>query len=34
MLLPVFLPDLEGKKGTLQMEEYDEDGGKYTFKPD
>lgn len=34
MLLPVFLPDLEGKSGTLQMENYDENGGKYTFKPD
>lgn len=34
MLLPVFLPELEGKKGTLQMEEYDENGGKYTFKPE
>lgn len=34
MLLPVFLPDLEGKSGTLQMESYDENGGKYTFKPD
>ncbi|MCD7835388.1 MAG: FtsQ-type POTRA domain-containing protein [Lachnospiraceae bacterium] len=34
MLLPVFIPDLEGKSGTLQMENYDENGGKYTFKPD
>jgi hypothetical protein len=34
MLLPVFLPDLEGKSGTLQMETYDDNGGKYTFKPD
>lgn len=34
MLLPVFLAELEGKSGTLQMENYDESGGKYTFKPD
>ena len=34
MLLPEFLPSLEGKKGTLQMQTYDESGGKYTFKPD
>ncbi len=33
MLLPEFLPNLTGKSGTLQMEKYDEDTGKYTFKP-
>uniref|UniRef100_UPI00405785E6 cell division protein FtsQ/DivIB n=1 Tax=Acetatifactor sp. TaxID=1872090 RepID=UPI00405785E6 len=34
MLLPGFLAELEGKSGTLQMEKYDEDDGRYTFKPD
>ncbi|MCM1064160.1 MAG: FtsQ-type POTRA domain-containing protein [Eubacterium sp.] len=34
MLLPEFLPNLAGKNGTLQMEKYDEDTGKYTFKPE
>lgn len=34
MLLPEFLPNLTGKSGTLQMEKYDEDTGKYTFKPE
>ncbi len=34
MLLPGFLEELSGKSGTLQMENYDESGGKYTFKPD
>lgn len=34
MLLPNFLTELAGKSGTLQMETYDEGGGKYTFKPD
>jgi len=34
MLLPEFLPQLEGRNGTLQMEQYDEDTGKYTFKPE
>ncbi|MBE5883999.1 MAG: FtsQ-type POTRA domain-containing protein [Lachnospiraceae bacterium] len=34
MLLPGFLPELEGKSGTLQMEKYDEGNGKFTFKPD
>lgn len=34
MLIPSFLPTLEGKSGTLQMLTYDEDGGKYTFKPE
>ncbi len=34
MRLPVFLPNLVGKKGVLQMETYEELGGKYSFKPD
>jgi cell division protein FtsQ len=34
MLLPEFLPDLEGKSGTLQMETYEEGNAKFTFKPD
>ncbi len=34
MLLPEMLPSLEGKSGILQMQTYDEGGGKYTFKPD
>lgn len=34
MLLPEFLPNLAGRAGTLQMEKYDEDTGKYTFKPE
>lgn len=34
MLLPSFLPTLEGKSGTLRMENYDSSGGKYTFKPE
>lgn len=34
MLLPELLPSLEGKSGSLQMQTYDEGGGKYTFKPD
>lgn len=34
MLLPTFLPELYGKKGTLQMQAIDENAGKYTFKPD
>lgn len=34
MLLPNFLPNLAGRNGTLQMEKYDEDTGKYTFKPE
>ena len=33
MILPGFLPELEGKSGTLQMQTFDEDSGKYTFKP-
>lgn len=34
MLLPEFLPRLTGKSGVLQMQTYDEDSGKYTFKPE
>lgn len=34
MLLPELLPSLEGRNGTLQMQTYDESGGKYTFKPE
>ena len=34
MRLPVFLPELEGRSGTLQMENFDENNGKFTFKPD
>jgi cell division protein FtsQ len=34
MLLPSFLPSLEGKTGTLQMQTFDESGGKYVFKPE
>lgn len=34
MLLPELLPSLEGKSGTLQMTSYDENSGKYTFKPE
>ncbi len=34
MLLPELLPSLQGKNGTLQMETYDEGGGRYTFKPE
>lgn len=34
MLLPTFLVNLEGKSGTLQMENYDAGSGKFTFKPD
>lgn len=34
MLLPSFLPSLTGKSGTLQMQSYDENGGKYTFVPE
>ena len=33
-LLPGFLEELEGKSGTLQMENYEEGKGKFTFKPD
>lgn len=34
VLLPTFLESLEGKRGTMQMENYDEDSGKYVFKPE
>lgn len=34
MILPELLPNLEGRKGTLQMESYNESGGRYTFRPD
>lgn len=34
MLLASLLPNLEGKSGTLQMQTYDADGGKYVFKPE
>ncbi len=34
MLLPTLLPSLEGKRGTLYMENYDENHGRYTFEPD
>lgn len=34
MLIPEFLPQIQGKKGILQMQTYDEDSGKYTFKPE
>lgn len=34
MVLPELLPSLEGKCGTLQMQTYDETGGRYVFKPD
>ncbi len=34
MLLPELLPSLEGRKGTLQMENYSEGGGRYIFKPE
>ncbi len=33
-LLPKFLTEIGDKKGTLQMQAYDEDSGKYTFKPE
>lgn len=33
MLLPALLPNLAGRSGTLQMETYDEESGKYIFKP-
>ena len=33
MLLPGLLVSLEGKNGTLQMQTYDADRGKYVFKP-
>ena len=34
MLLPELLPNLEGKRGILQMETYAGSGGRYTFQPE
>lgn len=34
MLLQGLLPNLEGKKGLLQMQTFDADSGKYIFKPE
>ncbi len=34
MILPKLLPSLEGCSGTLQMENYSENGGRYIFQPD
>lgn len=34
MRLPTFLPRLVGKSGTLQMENFNESNGNFTFKPD
>ncbi len=34
VLLPGFLETLEGKAGTLRMETYDGESGKYVFKPE
>lgn len=34
MVLPEVLAKLEGKSGTLQMQAYDEESGKYAFKPE
>lgn len=34
MLLPGWLSNLEGRSGTLRMETYIENGGRYTFQPD
>lgn len=34
MLLPELLPSLDGRNGTLQMEVYAENGGRYTFQPE
>lgn len=34
MILPGRLSNLEGKSGTLQMQTYDADSGKYVFKPE
>ncbi|MCI9338834.1 MAG: FtsQ-type POTRA domain-containing protein [Lachnospiraceae bacterium] len=34
MLLSQLLPSLEGKRGTLQMQTYDANSGKYVFKPE
>lgn len=34
MLLPGLLPNLEGRRGVLQMENYNESGGRYIFQPE
>ncbi len=34
MLLPVFLEELKGQSGTLQMQNYNPGNGRYTFRPD
>lgn len=34
MLIPRFLQELEGKKGTLRMENYEPGKGRFTFKPE
>lgn len=34
MILPELLPNLSGKKGMLHMTSYDENSGKYIFKPE
>lgn len=34
MLLPEFLPKLAGRSGVLQMQNYNGNSGKYTFKPE
>lgn len=34
MILPSLLANLEGKQGMLHMINYDENGGKYIFKPE
>lgn len=34
VLVPGFLASLEGKAGTLRMEAYDGESGKYVFKPE
>lgn len=34
MLLPELLPSLQGRSGTLQMETYIENSGRYIFKPE
>ena len=34
MLLPELLPSLEGRSGILQMETYNDNGGRYVFQPE
>ena len=34
MILSGLLSRLEGKSGVLQMQNFDEDSGKYIFKPE